>query len=165
MTARRLLISPSVATRLPGDEPVELDPARFTAPTGPGEPDGVVGWDRPPTRDRPRTVEVVVDGWRFELEVEDAEIAALRERARRDDGARVSGGPIEVRAIIPGRIVSVDVAMGDNVEIGGHLLVLEAMKMQNELRAPHAGVVVRVAVTAGLTVERGDLLLVLEPHP
>lgn len=165
MSGRLLLVRPSAATRLPGDEPVELDPGALAAPAGGRGRAAVVGMDRPATRDRPRTVEVVVDGWRFELEVEDAGMAALRERARREDGDRAAGGPIEVRAIIPGRIVSVDVAMGDAVEIGGHLLVLEAMKMQNELRAPHAGIVVRVAVTAGLTVERGNLLLVIEPHP
>jgi len=108
-------------------------------------------------------VEVVVGGWRFELEVEDARHAGLRERARRRDDGHAAGGPIEVRAIIPGRVVNVDVAMGDRVALGAHLLVLEAMKMQNELRAPHEGIVARVAVTAGLTVERGDLLLVIDP--
>jgi len=108
-----------------------------------------------------RRVEVVVDGWRFELEVEPAGRAALRERAAREAAAVHAGGAIEVRAIIPGRVVAVAVAMGDSVEAGGHLLVIEAMKMQNELRAPHAGVVERVAVTAGMTVERGELLVVL----
>lgn len=109
-----------------------------------------------------RLVEVVVDGWRFELEVEDTRQAALREKARRGSNDRASHGPVEVRAIIPGRVVSVDVGVGDRVEAGGHLLVLEAMKMQNELRAPRAGQVGRVAVGEGQTVESGDLLLVLE---
>ena len=109
-----------------------------------------------------REVEVVVGGWQFELEVEDAIQAALRERARRDDNERAYGGPVEVRAIIPGRVVSVDVAVGDRVEAGGHLLVLEAMKMQNEMQAPRAGRVAQVRATAGLTVDRGDLLVVLE---
>ncbi len=122
----------------------------------------LVGADRPPRGARPRIVEVVVGGWRFELEVEDAAQAELCERARRVDDGRSVGGPVEVRAIIPGRVVSVLVSVGDRVPAGGHLLVLEAMKMQNELRAPVEGVVVRVAVNAGLTVDRGDLLLVLE---
>jgi biotin carboxyl carrier protein len=109
-------------------------------------------------RDR---VEVVVDGWRFELEVEDAARAELRERASRERGRGGHGGPTELRAIIPGRVVSVAVAPGDRVEIGDDLLVIEAMKMQNELRAPRAGVVERVAVGEGQTVELGDLLVVV----
>src|SRR5207244_11119753 len=72
------------------------------------------------------------------------------------------GGPSELRAIIPGRVVSVDVAEGDTVEPGRRLLVLEAMKMQNELRAPRAGTVARSAVGPGQTVEAGDLLLGIE---
>lgn len=109
-----------------------------------------------------RRLEVVVDGWRFELDVESEARARLRERAtsERDEAAR--GGPSELRAIIPGRVVSVDVAEGDVVETGRRLLVLEAMKMQNELKAPRAGTVLRVAVGPGATVELGDVLLVLE---
>jgi biotin carboxyl carrier protein len=109
-----------------------------------------------------RRVEVVLDGWRFELDVDSEARASLRERATsaRADAAR--GGPSELRAIIPGRVVSVEVAEGDAVEPGGRLLVLEAMKMQNEVRAPRAGTVARVAVAPGQTVELGDLLVVLE---
>jgi biotin carboxyl carrier protein len=58
--------------------------------------------------------------------------------------------------------VSVDVAEGDAVDAGGRLLVVEAMKMQNELRSPRSGTVGRVAVGPGQTVELGDLLLVVE---
>jgi len=107
-------------------------------------------------------VEIVIDGWRFELDVDSEARARLRERATsaRSDPAR--GGPRELRAIIPGRVVSVEVAEGDAVELGGRLLVLEAMKMQNELKAPRAGTVSRVAVGAGQTVELGDLLMVIE---
>jgi biotin carboxyl carrier protein len=53
------------------------------------------------------------------------------------------------------------VTAGDAVEAGQALLVVEAMKMQNELRAPHGGVVERVAVGEGATIEHGDLLVVL----
>lgn len=106
--------------------------------------------------------EVVVDGWRIELDVESAYRASLRDRARRDEGGAGGGGPTQVRAIIPGRIVSVSVVPGDAVEANQQLLVVEAMKMQNELRAPRAGVVARVAVGAGETIEIGDLLVELE---
>ena len=113
--------------------------------------------------DGKRTVEVVVDGWRFVLVVEDDARAALRERATRaDDDAGRGGGALEIRAIIPGRIASVAVTAGDTVEAGQTLLAVEAMKMQNELRAPRGGTVSRVAVAAGATVEVGDVLVVLE---
>ena len=109
-----------------------------------------------------RLVEVVVDGWRFEIEVEPEQRAALRERARRDRGDAGHSGPAEVHAIIPGVVVSVAVAPGDAVEAGQHLLVVEAMKMQNELRAPRAGTVERVTVGERSTIEVGDLLVVIE---
>jgi biotin carboxyl carrier protein len=73
----------------------------------------------------------------------------------------VAGGPVHVRAIIPGRIVALNVAPGDDVTAGQQLLVLEAMKMQNELRAPRDGTIDRVAVGVGVNVEVGDLLLVI----
>ncbi|HEY8237966.1 MAG TPA: biotin/lipoyl-containing protein [Candidatus Limnocylindrales bacterium] len=107
-------------------------------------------------------VEVVVDGWRFELDVEPEYRARLRERATSARDASARGGPLELHAIIPGRVVSVDVAIGDTIDAGGRLLVIEAMKMQNELRAPRGGTISRLAVGPGQTVERGDLLLVIE---
>ena len=105
--------------------------------------------------------EVVVDGWRFDIELEPERRAALRERARRGREAAGHSGPLEVRSIIPGRIVALSVAPGDPVEAGQQLMVLEAMKMQNELRAPRDGTVERVAVGVGQNVELGDLLLVI----
>ena len=106
-------------------------------------------------------VEVVVDGWRFELDVEDVERAELRRRATRVAEAETAGGPAEIRAIIPGRVAAVRVTAGDTVEAGQTLLVVEAMKMQNELRATRAGTVERVAVGAGDTIDTGDLLVVV----
>ena len=110
-----------------------------------------------------RTAEVIVDGWRFELVVEDDARAALRERASRVRGAVAgAGGPLEIRAIIPGRVASVAVNPGDRVEAGQTLLAVEAMKMQNELRAPRSGTVARIPAAPGATVELGDVLVVLE---
>jgi biotin carboxyl carrier protein len=105
--------------------------------------------------------EVVVDGWRVEVEVEPAAQAALRERARRSREEVEHSGPTDVRAIIPGAVVSVSVAPGDDVTAGQQLLVVEAMKMQNELRAPRDGTIERVAVVVGEKIEVGDLLLVI----
>lgn len=105
--------------------------------------------------------EVVVDGWRFVVVIASERLARLRERASsgREEGAL--GGRIELRAVIPGRLVAVSVAVGDHVEAGQQVLVIEAMKMQNEVRAPHAGVVERIDVAPGQTVELGMVLVVI----
>jgi biotin carboxyl carrier protein len=105
--------------------------------------------------------EVIVDGWRIELDLESERRASLLERARRGREATAHDGPTEVRAIIPGRVVAVSIAQGDAVIAGQQLLVVEAMKMQNELRAPRDGVIEQIAVGTGSTIEVGDLLLVL----
>ena len=65
-------------------------------------------------------------------------------------------------APVPGKIVDVFVKPGDNVEEGAPLLVLEAMKMENELRAPKKGTVTVVPVKKGDTAERGQLLVGIE---
>ena len=116
-----------------------------------------------PSPDNPGGVEreVVVDGWRIVLVAESERRADLRARATRGRESVARSGPTEIRAIIPGRILSVSVAAGDVVEAGQQLLLVEAMKMQNELRAPREGTVERVAVGPGDTIELGDLLVVL----
>jgi biotin carboxyl carrier protein len=112
-------------------------------------------------RDGTSVREVVVDGWRIDLELESERRAALRERSRRGIEAGGRTGPLEVHAIIPGRIVAVSVEKGEQVTAGQVLLVLEAMKMQNELRAPREGTIERIAVAVGVNVEVGDLLMVI----
>ena len=105
-------------------------------------------------------VEVVVDGWRFEALVEPARRAALRDLARRAEGAAVTGRRA-VRAPLPGRIVHVWVQPGDEVEAGARLCSLEAMKMENEILAPGPGTIERVGVGPGARVEQGDELVVI----
>ena len=105
--------------------------------------------------------EVLVDGFRFEVETESERIAALRERASRGRAANARSGPLEVRAIIPGKVVAVSVSPGDAVTAGQQMLVVEAMKMQNELRAPRDGTISRVGVAPGVNIEVGDLLVVI----
>jgi biotin carboxyl carrier protein len=63
---------------------------------------------------------------------------------------------------MPGLIVRVSVSVGDKVEAGQGIVVMEAMKMENELRATAAGVVKSIEVTAGTAVEKGALLVALE---
>ena len=158
-TRRAVRVTSRPGTAGPGDEPLTIEPGA-TIPKGHRAIVGRVGPSDPAGR---QTVELVVDGWRFEFDVEDAARATLRERASRDRSAHPGGGAaLEIRAIIPGRIASVAVTAGDAVEGGQTLLAVEAMKMQNELRAPRAGTVIRVAATTGTTVELGDLLVVLE---
>jgi biotin carboxyl carrier protein len=167
-------VVPTLACLLPSDRPIVVPPngaGRITVePIGEDRavvrgPDGGVSRAHlGPSRRFPdgrSVVEVVVDGWRFELELEDDARATLRERASRAANATASTGPIEVRAAIPGRVAAVAVVAGDEVEAGATLLVVEAMKMQNELRAPRAGRVERVAVGPGDTIEVGDLLMVI----
>ena len=76
-------------------------------------------------------------------------------------GAAGVGGPQEVRAPIPGKVVSVAVAAGARVAAGQPLLVLEAMKMENQLCAEGDGTVESVQVGPGDTVEGGQVLIVL----
>jgi biotin carboxyl carrier protein len=63
---------------------------------------------------------------------------------------------------MPGRVVRLLVAAGDEVEEGQGVVVIEAMKMQNELKSPKAGRVARVGVVVGDTVGSGDVLVVVE---
>ena len=103
--------------------------------------------------------ETTVDGWVFEVQVEDEPRALLREKA--GQGAEGSGrrGSDTIRAQIPGRVVRLWVSEGDVVEAGQRLLAIEAMKMENEVRAPHAGTVESIVVEPGSSVELRDELL------
>jgi biotin carboxyl carrier protein len=75
---------------------------------------------------------------------------------------RGHGGPIDVRASLPGLVVAISAAAGSEVAEGDPLLTIEAMKMQNEVRAPRAGRIGVVAVVAGEKVATGELLLRIE---
>lgn len=73
--------------------------------------------------------------------------------------AAAGPGSKELRAPIPGVVLSLSVRPGDLVETGQELMVLEAMKMKNTLRAPRPGTIERVNVVAGQTVTHGEVLL------
>ncbi len=84
--------------------------------------------------------------------------------ARLATGTKRGGqGPAEVRSVMPGVVKEVRVAEGARVEAGEPLLILEAMKMENEIRAPRAGTVRRLHVGPGQAVEKGAALVRLEP--
>jgi biotin carboxyl carrier protein len=108
-----------------------------------------------------RRLEAVVGGWRFEVTVEPARQAKLREAAARSAAAHHGATHITLRAQIPGRVVRLWVAEGEQVEANQRLLAIEAMKMENEIHAPHAGTVTSVRVEPGTLVERNDELLTI----
>jgi biotin carboxyl carrier protein len=99
---------------------------------------------------------VSVQGDRTEVEILDAR-AALRKAARQG-----RGGTAELRAPMPGKIVKVLVSEGSAVEINQGIVVIEAMKMQNELKSPRAGVVTKIGVREADAVNSGDLVAVVE---
>ena len=160
-SSQALRVSTAPSTRLDDDPTLIVDPAEAQAEPPAEPPDRVL---LGAVRRRPDGVvvrEVVVDGWRIEVELELERRASLRERASRASHAAGTSGPTELRAVIPGRIVAVSVAIGDTVAAGQQVLVVEAMKMQNELRAPRAGIVEQLAPAVGQNVEVGDLLMVI----
>lgn len=74
----------------------------------------------------------------------------------------LAGGVARITAPMPGKVVRVMVEAGAEVEAGDGIVVVEAMKMQNEMKAPRAGKVVTVSVEVGSTVNGGDVLAVIE---
>ncbi len=106
-------------------------------------------------------IKLLVDAKEYEVEVKGR--AAARPKA--SPVARrpaPTGGAGSIVAQMTGRVIRVDVQSGDQVDAGATLLILEAMKMENEIAAPKAGTVKDVAVAAGSRVSDGDLLIVLE---
>ena len=100
-----------------------------------------------------------VDGYRHEVEALDERRRAIRELAGQSAEA---AGPTPLRAPMPGMIVRIHVQVGDVVQMGQGLVVMEAMKMENELRAPVGATVKAVHAQVGTAVEKGALLLELE---
>lgn len=83
---------------------------------------------------------------------------------RRGSGATgASGGRSEVRTPMPGKVVRLVREEGEQVAAGDGVLVFEAMKMQNEIRAPESGVIANMRASAGTPMEGGELLFVVEP--
>lgn len=96
-------------------------------------------------------------GRAFRVEVADER--SWRVRRARSDGSSPAAGLEPLRAPMPGLVLRVDVEEGQNVAEGQGLLIVEAMKMENELRARAAGRVGGVHVAAGESVRRGDILI------
>ncbi|MFQ5746698.1 MAG: acetyl-CoA carboxylase biotin carboxyl carrier protein subunit [Gemmatimonadota bacterium] len=99
---------------------------------------------------------IEVEGRVFRVEVEDLRRRALRELA---GGGRQVATEGVVRAPMPGLIVQVEVEVNEEVAAGTPLVIMEAMKMENEIKAGAAGTVKEVLVRAGDVVNQGDVLL------
>ena len=95
-------------------------------------------------------------GRRFQVEVSDPRDASRSLRAA------VGSGRQNIAAPMPGKVVRVLVNVGDAVDSGQGLVVVEAMKMQNEMKASRPGRVIEIRANAGQTVGAGDTLLILE---
>jgi biotin carboxyl carrier protein len=106
--------------------------------------------------------QVLLLGQFYEVRVEDEREKRLRKPIRGDVRA---GGEFILKAPMPGLIIAVPVVEGQLVEKGETLVILESMKMQNELRAPYAGKVVRLRIKAGESVEQKQILLNLTVAP
>jgi biotin carboxyl carrier protein len=103
---------------------------------------------------------LLVDGWPLRADVIDERTRTIQSMTARGDTAP---GPKPVRAPMPGLIVRVEVGVGDTVRAGQGVVAMEAMKMENELKAESAGVVSRILVEAGQAVEKGTVLVELTP--
>ena len=117
---------------------------------------------------------ITVNGTAYEVEVEEkggAVAAAPRAAAPAPKAAPapaaapaakpVAAGAATVTAPMPGKVLEVKVKAGDAVKSGQVLLILEAMKMQNEIMAPADGTIADVRVSAGATVNTGDVMIVM----
>lgn len=102
-----------------------------------------------------RTATALLNGRRYDLAVSDA-----RDRRVASNSSR--HGPLEIRSQMPGKVIRLLVAPDQQVEAGDGLVVVEAMKMQNEMKAPKAGVVKRISAAEGAIVSAGEVLIVIE---
>lgn len=99
---------------------------------------------------------VTACGYRFEIEVRDPR------RWNRQGAAGGHGGAQQVSAPMPGKVVRILVAVGDQVEAGQGIVVVEAMKMQNEMKASRPGKVASISAKIGATVAAGEILAIIE---
>ena len=87
---------------------------------------------------------------------------SIEDRQRRRKGPPVRDGRIELTTPMPGKVVQLLISPGDTVEVHQGILIVEAMKMQNEVQAPRAGRVAEIRATPGQTVPAGFVLAILE---
>ncbi len=103
--------------------------------------------------------EVFIKGVLYRVRVEDERESRLRAQAEQDVGSHTL---LQIKSPMPGLVVDVQVEPGQEVEKNQVLLLLESMKMQNEIRAPRKGTVMGVYVEPGQSVEQGRLLVEIQ---
>lgn len=101
-------------------------------------------------------IHIWVGSRRFAPEVRDPR--SLRSRSRSVD----DHGPRKLTAPMPGKVVRILIAQGSEVEAGAGVLVVEAMKMQNEVKSPKKGTIQKIVVSEGAAVNAGDVLAIVE---
>ena len=109
-----------------------------------------------------RNFVITVNGVAYQVAVEEVAAGAAPVVAAPAPAAAPVAGGEKINAPMPGNILDVKVAAGQMVKKGDVLVILEAMKMENEIMAPRDGKVAQVACTKGATVNTGDALVVLE---
>ncbi len=100
--------------------------------------------------------QVLMRGKQYQITVEDEREKRLRAAA---GGGAAEGGEFNLKAPMPGLVVAIPVAEGQEIKKGQVLIILESMKMQNELKSPKDGIVERIRVKAGESVEQKQALL------
>ena len=105
-------------------------------------------------------VTLLVDAKHYEVEARGRAAAAPKPKPTKKTKSAATGA---VLSQMTGRVIRVDIKVGDTVSEGDILLVIEAMKMENEISAPMSGTVKEVSVAAGARVSEGDPLAVIEP--
>ena len=104
--------------------------------------------------------EVMIEGQRFEISVEDERENALKGSIH---GTHETGDAM-VRAPMPGLVLRLPIETGSNVTRGQTVLILEAMKMENDLASPISGKIKEIRVSKGQTVNQGDVLVVVSAN-
>ena len=104
------------------------------------------------------TWQVLLRGVLYEARVADEREERLRKTSGQID---VAGGEFKLKAPMPGLVVAVPIGEGQAIDKGDNLVILESMKMQNELKSPRAGTVSRVRVRPGDSVEQNQVLVTL----
>ncbi len=108
--------------------------------------------------EREGTWNVLMRGHLYDVEVVDERTQLLRARA----GAVIpETGEISIKAPMPGLVVAIQVEVGQEVEAGQNVIILESMKMENELKAPRAGRIERINVKPRESVEQNQILVVI----
>jgi biotin carboxyl carrier protein len=107
------------------------------------------------------TLEFLLNGNRYKVEVKNEQDILLE---RLGFQANTSGGSGEIRAPMPGKILELLVDLNDEIKHGDPVVILEAMKMENELKSPESGIISKIHIREGESVEKNQPILEIEPR-